>query len=522
MSRIILILSFAIWAQFAVAQNFYGSQQFGGEATFMGGTAVVGSDDNSCFYYNPGGLGFVDSAKITASTYLYGLESIILKNGYGNGVNLTDLHLFVFPQMLIFDIHFRKVPRLKLVLGTFTRYRTDWNITEANQNNYSVITSQPGTQFYSANVQYVNNSVEQWTGFGLAYRFSKIISVGFSYYVSYTNINESATQNSNLDATASGTPYTASVNEFNSLIINQFSQIFKLGMEVKLEHLQMGFSITPPDIETWGQGTLTKNFGAYNLNQNATDTTQLAYRNSSFVISDVQDRLRSYYLQPLSASAGVQWVQPNFRIAASLEFFAGFKNRTIVAGVNRDVIHPPGVYGNDTVNGFMTVQTSAIPVVNVGIGGMYKLKPKVDFMFGMQTDINNKANYLPNNSVLGIVSAVTPIWNYLDFSSGINYKLNLNQVTIGAVYGVGIPDNHRQIFDLTDPQQYTYLRGPLENTMHTYVNRISLVFSWTYFFKIVTSTYPPIPFFDTQHPIKKKTKKQKKTPPPAIIIPERG
>ncbi|MES2619767.1 MAG: hypothetical protein V4615_02870, partial [Bacteroidota bacterium] len=52
------------------AQNHYWGQQYGGQATLLGGTGVVGISDNSVLYYNPGGIGFIDSARVTASTYI--------------------------------------------------------------------------------------------------------------------------------------------------------------------------------------------------------------------------------------------------------------------------------------------------------------------------------------------------------------------------------------------------------------------------------------------------------------------
>src|ERR1043165_3175996 len=255
------------------AQDHYWSQQYGGKATLTGGTEVAGSTDNSAIYYNPGAVGFVDSTRITASTYIYGFEYILLKNGAGNGVALKNLHANILPQLLAGGITIKKVPRLKLIIGTLTRGRTNVRFNQEREGFNEVINGSPGPEYYQARVEHSYNSVEQWAGFGLAYKLSDHWSIGLSSFATYTHMEVRASENTSADATENGTPYNTTVNEYNSMRINQFMHVFKVGVAARYKHVQFGAALTLPGIRVWGEGKLEKSFEVYNLNQNASDTS---------------------------------------------------------------------------------------------------------------------------------------------------------------------------------------------------------------------------------------------------------
>ncbi len=212
-SRILTFVFFLLLAQICFSQDHYWSQQYGGQATLSGGTAVSGARDNSAIYYNPGSIGFIDSARITASTYIYGFEYTQLKNGAGTGLSLKSMRVNIIPQLLAGSIAIKKVPKLKLIYGTLTRGRSNVRFTQENENDYEVITGSPNTEYYKARVEFVNNSVEQWAGLGLAYKIDKHWSIGLSAVGAYTHIEVRSTQNVNTDAVFNGAPYTTTVNE---------------------------------------------------------------------------------------------------------------------------------------------------------------------------------------------------------------------------------------------------------------------------------------------------------------------
>jgi hypothetical protein len=507
MKNISVFLLLLCLARVSSAQDHYWSQQYGGQASLMGGTAVVGTSDNSCIYYNPGAVGFIDSARITASTYVYGFEFTRLKNGAGTSIHLKSLRVNILPQLLAGSIPIKKVPKLKLIYGTLTRGRTNVRLAAENENKYEIISGSPNAEYYKARVEFVNQSLEQWTGLGLSYKINETWSVGLSVFGAYTHLEARSTQNINVEATSNGVAYIATVNEYNSMRLNQMTHIFKLGAAARFKHIQLGMALTLPGIKVWGEGKLEKSFEVYNLNQNASDTTMPAQKNPSYIISDVQKHLSSHYKIPLSASLGFKLVYPAFTLSAAVEYFMGYKTRTILQGVDRAVIHPAALYPNDTIRGFMTVQTSASYVINGGIGIELKIRPQINLLMGVRTDFSNHADYLPNNSMLRVSSAASPAWHYIYFSTGFTYKLALHNLTVGFDYGMGIRAGKQQVFNLTQPKQDTYLRGNLQHDMKTSVHKLSFILSYTYFFKARERKYGPLSIIDELKKMKKKKKK---------------
>ncbi len=492
---------------FSTAQDHYWSQQYGGQAILMGGTSVAGVNDNSALFYNPGAIGFIDTARITATTFILGIESARLKNGAGDNLDLKSLRVNFLPQMITGSILFKKVPGLKLIYGTLVRGRTNRRFNQENEGYYDVIPGSPGLEYYKARTEYTYNSLEQWSGFGLAYKLNHHWSVGLSTFGAYTNIETRSTENLSTDAIANGAAYTASANEYNSMRIDQISHVFKLGLEGRFKHAQWGLSVTTPGIKIWGQGKLEKTFEVYNLNLNATDSTQLAQQHPSLVISDVQKGIKSNYQIPLSISTGFRLVYPNFVLAAAIEYFMGYKSRLILDGADRNVVRPAATFGNDTVAGFMQVQTGARYVINAGIGAEVRAAENISLLMGVRTDFSNQTDYLPDNRVLNIQSARQPNWNYLYLSTGVIYSLKPHNLAVGFDYGIGFTSANMQIYNLTSPAQSTYLRGNLKPEMQTSVHKLNFIFSYSYTFKPREKKFGPMFFVDE---IKKTTNRKGK------------
>ena len=465
------------------AQNHYWSQQFGAHATLTGGTAVAGAHDNSCIYYNPGSAGFIDSSKISASANVYGFEFINMKNGAGAGLDLKSFRVNIFPQIVSGSIPIKKYPRLKILYATLTRFRTNIRFNQDARTNYNVIPNSIGNEFYRARLEYQNTSIEQWGGLGLAYKVHKNFSVGGTAFVTYTNIENRASENLNADAYFNGQLYTATVNEFNSMRVDQLGLVFKIGAAADFEHIKLGLAITMPSIKIYGRGRLDKSFEAYNMNLNATDTISPSQKYQSLALADEQGRLKTGYRLPASIAVGVKLVYGRFKFSATAEYFFACRSIKLIQGTDRAYVRPQNAYGGDTIKGYMSITTSAKQVLNMGLGLEWRVREKLAVLAGVRTDVNNRADYLPTNSIADISSLRLPVWHYLYFSAGVTYKLGTHDITAGFDYGLGLTADRRQLFNLTEPQQDLLLRGNTDRSMRTSVHSLSFVIGYTYYFK---------------------------------------
>ena len=465
------------------AQNRYWTQQFGAHASLTGGTAVSDVQDNSCFYYNPGAAAFLDSPRINISANLYGFEYINMKNGAGNGINLRGLRFNVYPQIVAGCVPVKKVPNLKIIYGTLTRFRTNIRFNHELRSMYDVIPASAGDEYYKARIEYQYSGIEQWGGLGVAYKVDEIFSAGLTAFAAYTNIETRATENLNADAFYNNQPYTATINEFNSMRLDQVNLIFKIGTTVNLPHLKLGLAVSMPGIKVWGQGRLDKSFESHNLNLNATDTTQPALKYASLTLSDEQSKLKTDYRHPASFAFGAKLVYPKFKLSVALEYFFGYKNVKIITGQDRAFIRPTAAYGGDTIRGFMTLTSSAASVVNIGLGAEYNISRKVDLLLGVRTDFDNRVNYLPATDIIEVESFRLPVWHYLHFSAGAAYRFSTHQMNAGFEYGLGISADKKQVFNLSEPQQNLLLRGELNYNMSARVHSLSFIIGYTYYFK---------------------------------------
>ncbi len=475
-------LLFLLCVQFTSAQNFYWGQQFGGPATLTGGTAVVGVNDNTSFFYNPGASSLIDSAKFTASSYIYGVEYKNLKNGAGKGIDLNSLDLSVVPQLISSSISFKRSKRLKLMYGTLTRFATDISFSRVYNGTSDVIPNSPGLEPYNVRLQYTYGGFEQWIGFGASYKVGKRWSFGFTTFLTYTHIGTRLIDDVSADAYINGLPYTTTANEDNSASINQLGLVFKIGIAARYEKVHIGLAVTPPGIKIYGQGSLNKSFEVYNLNQNANDTTMPVQKYPSYFIADAQGGLVTNYKQPFAIALGVKFLFKKTNIAFALEYFNGYRT-TILKGVDQAVIRPTAAYGEVPVKDYMTLITDAKWVLNAGVGFEFKVKPKVTVLMGLRTDFNNRAEFLPNSSALGVLPVQSPAWHYLFYSAGLTFRTGRSDVTTGFDLGGGIPASNGQLVNLGEPQQNLYLRGVPGTGVKTYVIRANLILSWTYYIR---------------------------------------
>jgi hypothetical protein len=479
-----LLTAFTLYATIGAAQGNYWAQQFGADATLIGGGVTAGVRDNSAIFYNPGAMGFLDSTRISISANLYGIDVIKIKNGAGNGIDLKSFKTNIIPQIVAGSIKIKKVPNLKILYGTLTRFRANTRFNLEEDAYHDVVPLSPGEEYYKARLEYQHNMVEQWAGLGLAYKVNDMFSVGFTAFGSYTNIETRSSLNTNTDALYNGQPYTATVNEFNSLRFDQLSLIFKVGVAAKFKRVKLGLTVAMPSAKVWGRGRLDKSLEAYNLNLNATDTTNDVFKYPSLLIADEQARLKTHYKLPASFAVGAEYAHGILRVCLSGEFFFGLPAYDVVRGVDRVLVRPASAFGNSVVPNFMRVRTELKPVFNFGIGTEVRVSAWGYLLAGFRTDFSNRSDYLPGSDNFGYRSFTSPNWQYMHITAGGKYKFSSHELMIGLNYGIGTLSSNQQLINLSEPQQQYALHGLIQKRgANTTIHSPGLVIGYTYYFK---------------------------------------
>jgi|GEM_PF-482644 len=484
MTRRSPILLLAIFISHAIgAQVNYDRQEFGAVNTLTGGACIASVRDNAAIYYNPGALGHIDSASISLTTDVYGFDYYNLKNDAGTGQNMKSFKTDIFPQIAAGSMIVKKAPKLRITYGTLTRFSNNYKFNINTTGRYDVIPRAPGQEYYSAQAEYELSSIEQWGGIGLAYRVSKVVSLGMSAFASYLSYEAHASTNVNVDAMNGSTTYSTSVNEYNGSEISQLNGIFKFGAAFDFGALKLGATITAPGFRMYSSGRIDKTLQGYNLNVNNPDTITPLFRRSSFTITDAADGLKVHYFQPAAFALGASYHRKRFTFHFSADLTLGKKNHVLMSSPNVENIYPYTGSSYDTVRNFLNVTTSIRPVFNVHMGIEYLLVKNFYLLAGLRTDFSNQEQFLPNNNDLGVQTFNIPSWNYLHLSLGGSYRKGAQLITAGLNYGIGIPVSSYQAINLTEPQQSLFLRGVTQTNTSTSVHFLVFVLGYTYYFK---------------------------------------
>ncbi len=466
-----------------VAQNHYWSQQYGAAATLSGGAEIAGVRDNTALFYNPGAMGMIESNKISISANVYEAQVVTLKNVAGKDIDARSFRALIYPQFIGGSFYVKKVPKLKIMYGTLVRNRSSLRYNATHETYTDAIPGSPGLEYYKARLEYEFNSTETWAGLGFGYRLNNNFSAGVSVFGSYTNLETITALSAGADGVFGITPYTATVNDYGSVKIDHINFIAKAGIAAEFPRLRLGLAITMPSAKIWGQGNMTKTFELHNLNLYAEDTTAIVFKYPSLLVSDEQKNLKSQYKQPASFALGAEYKWKRVKVKLATEIFLGMPQYEVLRGVDEAFIRPANAYGGQTLKDFMVVKSRAAPVVNISIGGTFRIKNKFKVLTGFRTDFNNRMNFGTSQYDSRLGSITPPNWHLLHFSAGASYYRGASDITLGFSYSFGIAADRKSAVNLNDPKQNLLLRSTPENVMRTNVTNFGLIVGYTYYFR---------------------------------------
>lgn len=489
---IIYALAFILSATLINAQNNYWTQQFGAKSSLMGGSVVGGVRDNSAIFYNPGCIGFIDAPTLSINANVYGIESAVFKNGAGNNLNMSSLRFALYPQLISGLITFKKVPKLKMVYGLMTRYRSDYKMLAKHSEFVDVIPEEPGNEFYYGNINYEINSISQWGGVALSYKFNKWFSAGFTQFINYIHLDERLSINTSADVQKlNGSLYTTKASESSVSIIDAISLNWKLGVAFDFGKFKFGITGTIPSVDILGFARLNRNIEYFNQNQYLPDTLIVGMHNN-LLVSEEQTGLNARYRYPGSIAAGFEFNFPKTRtrITATVEYFFPIDEYIVARYDSAVPVRPIGWFGGQSIQGFLEERSSSAGVLNGGIGLEQGIGKKMEFYFGARTDFNNTIDFFNTTQPYRANWLNPTFWHYLHFSSGITYHKGSSDISVGINYGLGLTNNTRQPFNLTDPSVQVFnngtmmtIQGSRSNTMEAQVHNFSIILGYTYYLK---------------------------------------
>ena len=463
------------------AQSNYWTQQYGARATLTGGVCMSCRNDNSVFYYNPGAIGFIDSANINIASQIYGLDFINLKNAAGSGIDMTNNRLSINAQVMVGNLSFKKIPRLKLVYGYIMRNFQKFEFDVEHNMFYDVIPQAAGLEYYRAKYDYEYNFFEFWGGIAAGYRINDHISIGLGHYGGYVGIRKEIFSSVTVDAVdTTDAAYVASVTTRDEYKVDHMYVLFKPGIDIRFGKYKIAITAMLPSAKLWGQGSIEKSIDANGLDKYYDNPSGVYGLFPSFALAINQRQIKAKYKIAPSIAFGLEYENKRCRLAMALEYYFPIKEYEIMHADNA-YIRPTTAGSMINLEDFASVKAGAYSVLNVGFGAEIKVARRWTVLTGAHTDFNNKVPLFKREAKNYVTETTPGSWHYMNFALGFSYRKANGLTFFGGTYNYGFSGNNNSFINFSEPTLGNNLTGVDRKDMRVNIHQFALVLGHTHF-----------------------------------------
>ncbi|MBD80514.1 MAG: hypothetical protein CL840_16475 [Crocinitomicaceae bacterium] len=477
-SAYVLLFIFCVIQFKGVAQeNNYWINQIGAKSSLLSGAVTASASDNSAVYYNPGNLAYISKSNINLSTDIYTLQGLFIKNGAGNGINLSRTWLGISPSFFSGGFKIKGTPFSAVTYAVFNTINTRYNLKGTHQGYHDIFPSFPGKEYYNSGYDYRIEIREDWIGMGFGTEIKTGLSIGLSTFftirqhrnIQHTNSSTFFENRRNGSFTQIGN-YT----DYRELDQIHVGNLWKIGIAYRKDKIKAGLSITTP---RWTIPLVSKSVIERKLEYSESGT-------NSTNVSLYQEKLDSYYKSPTIFDFGLEFPISNNIINFRAAWFTAVDNYKMV-----EVRTPETSLGQQNGNigsEFQEVWTSNRAVFNIGMGFEHKVNDRLYGIAGFRTDFNhydNQTQRMPEQWIPHM-----SYWNLYHFSGGIHwYTRKFDEIILGLNYAYGRSKGDLQLASINNPDLNNNMMGPIGTDTETRYNRLSLVIGLTLNFAPKTS-----------------------------------
>jgi hypothetical protein len=247
---ILFLLSILLPAGHA-QETHYWAQQQGSISTLMGGASVASIRDNSSIFYNPGAMAFIEKSSLSISANTYFLNSLLIDDGAGTNLDLHSSALDVVPSIIAGVIKDYEDPGITLSYAILNTDYSFFDIALRNEMKTEILDEFPGDEIYLGGYRYSNRIRDDWIGLGSSKKVSENVGIGVSMFATVRSKNY-------YNGTDVGIIiFDSSYMDYNTIGQSSFAEelnyvalglIWKLGIGINFDKLDIGFSMTTPRV----------------------------------------------------------------------------------------------------------------------------------------------------------------------------------------------------------------------------------------------------------------------------------
>jgi len=431
----------------------YWNLQYGTKSTLLGGAVIGSVEDIGATYYNPGMIAFLERDEFILSAKIYEYNSLTLKGGAGEDLDITSSKIQASPSMVAGSFTFGWLGEHKLAYSVLTRQKADFEINVRHVAEQDVLTDVDGAEFFAAGFTATQDMNDIWVGLSWGHRLGRRMSVGITQYLS---IRSQALRSQLLAEALSDSGDVATLIDIQDFSYKNYGLVWKAGWGIDLDPVTLGLTVTTPTLKLSGSGTAISNFALSGVD---TDNDGVP---DPVLAGDFQEGVDAWYRTPWSVGAGVRWTRGNLKLHASAEYFSKIDEYNVM-DIEPFVAQSSGD----------TLQTSLIEqlddVLNWGVG----------IEFGKREHWKTYASFVTDYSASGTTEAANhsiASWDIYHASLGGVMHFNRTEITLGLAYAFA-NDTVEQPVDFDDTDDSGGLRGGGEADVR--LRRLKLIFGFS-------------------------------------------
>lgn len=473
MSRLLLVAAVLFASVLSAQDNHYWTHQFGTRASLMGGAVVGGVDDTSAVYYNPARLGWVknDSLKVSADGYQLSLLNI--KDGAGQGTDLTSVEGDIVP-LAASGVFLFEQPRIALGFHILARQYFDVSASTRREKNQNVIDDarSPGAEDFIGSFRFDTETEEYWAGLGFGWRATDWLGIGITHFGALRFESQSfditTRAVSNGGGQVFGADNIASYNYWN------LRMLWKAAVAVELDRLKMGWSITTASANLFGSATVRRQLTVIDLDTNGDGTGDDLEANAR------RDGVSTTFRSPWSFATGLEYDFGPVLAGFAMEWFLPV-GRYAAATPEGDKSFIRGTDDGPNSKELLTVYDGRRGALNFALALEARFSDDWTGYWSVRRDA--AADYQGHGE--GLHFGIST-WDLFHVATGIAFVTRQDdgspkhELMIGLQMAIGAGTTEQPV-NFDDPRESMLLTGPTRETDISYFS-ISLVVGYTYYF----------------------------------------
>jgi hypothetical protein len=294
----------------AAQTSHHWADQFGSRSTLLNGTVIAGVTDMGAVFYNPGRLAQLDRPGYLLTAEAFELNRVTLDGGLEDNLELDQTNLRGVPNLVAGVFTFPSLPKHRFAYSLLTRRRDDTDLFLDTELEADLFPEAQGQETFLGSWESLSEVTETWVGMTWSHNVSPRVAVGVTTFGTYVG------RQRRIEIGVGVVPTTfdpASLVEFREYRFGSYGLLWKAGLAVDFTPFLFGLSLTTPQINPFGSGTIR-----YEELLGAPEFTGIEPEVTVFRETDLPLTNRT----PLAIGAGVTWAGERGSVHLSGEWYS--------------------------------------------------------------------------------------------------------------------------------------------------------------------------------------------------------